>query len=175
MTDARDSVLDGLYGGVAAQNTPCELADGGNDREVDAMPYTFAELGEGALAVADAEHERCIGDVRLDLLGGNAQVNGGARHVAHDARTVCAVLHQCLPNVEQDLHLAVQHFVAVFCRTLYEFIFHGDHDLPFSFSKTFLIIAQRGSGGNADRLLSVVFLNEKDRRAAALRKIFLST
>ena len=92
-TDARDGMLNSRDGRVATQDAPCEFADGGEDGEVDAVFHAFAELGEGAFAVADVEHERGVGDVGLDVLGGDAKVHRRPFHVANDACTVRPALH----------------------------------------------------------------------------------
>ena len=131
LADAVDCVLNRIQRRVAAQDAPCEFADGGEDGEVDSVLQTFAELGKGALPVADAEHERCVGDMRLDLLGGNPQMYRSATHIAHDACTVRPVLHECLSDVEQDFHFMVQHLVAVLRGVFDLFYFHDSpYDLP---------------------------------------------
>ena len=85
LADAVDRALDRIQRCIAAQDAPCQLADSGKDGEVDTMLNEFAELCKGALAVADAEHKCRVGDVRLDLLGGNPEMHRRAPHVAHDA------------------------------------------------------------------------------------------
>ena len=131
LADAADRIFDRRKRRIAAQDAPCEFADGGEDGEVDSVLQTFAELCEGALPVADAEHERCVGDVRLNLIGGNPQMYRSATHIAHDACTVRPILHEGLSDVEQNLHLVVQHFVAVL-RCIFDcFDFHDSpYDLP---------------------------------------------
>ena len=123
-TDARDGMLNSRDGRVAAQDAPCELADGGEDGEVDAVFHAFAELGEGAFAVADVEHERGVGDVGLDVLGGDAQMHRRPFHVANDACTVRPALHQGLSNVQQELHLVVECFIVIVRHVSDCFAFH---------------------------------------------------
>ena len=123
--NACDGVLNGRDGRVAAQDAPCELADGGEDGEVDAVFHAFAELGKGALAVADVEHERGVGDVGLDVLGGDAQMHRRPFHVANDACTVRPALHQGLSNVQQELHLVVECLIVVVRHVSDCFAFHG--------------------------------------------------
>ena len=77
------------------------------------MLHTLSELGKGSFAVRDVQHERGIGDMGLDLVGGDAQMGCGTPHVAYDACAVCTALHQRLPDVEQDFHFVVERSVVI--------------------------------------------------------------
>ena len=59
-------------------------------------------------------------------------MRGGARHIADDARAVRAALHECLPDVKQNFHLAVEGLVVVAFRILNARCFHRSYRVPFS-------------------------------------------
>ena len=57
-------------------------------------------------------------------------MDGGTPHIAYNACAVRPILHECLSDVEQDLHLVVQHFIAVL-RCIFDCF--GFHNSPYSF------------------------------------------
>ena len=101
------------------------------------MLHALAELREGAVAVADTQHEGRIGDVRLNLFLWDAQMRRRTGHIANDAPAVRTVLHKGLPDVEYDLHLAVERFIVVAGRVLNARCFHRTYRVPFSSNYNF--------------------------------------